>query len=122
VDLSERTVVEVQVIESELAQLPGAQSNFGRRPGHRVGAGRISPLADASELLTPALKEAGELDRRRRHTDGEVAAVERSVDFVDGRGDDPACELEQLALVTKLQEAKEEVDPLGFAAPGRRGE
>lgn len=111
VDLAERAVIEVTVVEAKAAELGGAKTRLGGDASHRVGPRRGAPLARRDEPVAPGGEESGELTRRRRDPLYKLAGVDRAVDRVDGRGDDEPGELGDLALVADLEEAVEGGDP-----------
>ena len=120
VDLAHRAVAEVQVLQPQPAQLGQPQPGLGGQPGHRVMPGRGQPLARRGQLAAPRSEERCQRLRGRRDPDVEVAGVAGPVALIDRRGDHPAGQLVDLAPVAGLQEAEEQVDRPGLAAPGLR--
>ena len=120
VDLAQRAVAEVQVLQPQPAQLPQPQPGLGGQPGHRVVPGGGQPLARRGQLARarrrrtpPARPATAGRGRGSRRMAGPVALIDRG-------GDHPAGQLVDLAPVAGLQEPEEQVDRPGLAAPGLR--
>ena len=118
VDLAERPVLEVQVLQPQPAQFPQPQPGLGGQPGHRVVPGCGQPLARRGQLTAPAGKERGQRGRGRRDTDMEVARMAGPVAVIDRGCNHVPGQLMDLAAVAGFQEAEEQVDRPGLAAPG----
>ena len=75
VDLAQRPVAEVQILQPQPAQLAQPQPGLGGQPGHRIVPGGGQPLARRRQLTPPGGEERRQRGRRRRDADLEVARV-----------------------------------------------
>ena len=119
-DLAQRAVAEVQVLQPQPAQLPQPQPHLPGQPGHRVVPGRSKPLARTCQVSTPGGEERRQRGGRGRHPDLEITAVAGPVALINRGGHHTAGQLADLTPVTGLQEPEEQIDRPGLAAPGPR--
>ena len=119
-NLSERSMGEVEVIDCQPTQFAQPQTHLSGQSSHHVRPGRGQPFAMLGQLIAPGTKEGGQVLRRRWNPDLEVARVARSIALVDRRRDDSAGQLLDFTCIAQFQEAEEQVDHAGFPPAGRR--
>lgn len=66
VDLAQRTMVEVQVVQRQDTAFRGPQSHLGGHPRHRVVPARELPLPHPRESVSPSGEEPSQVHGRRR--------------------------------------------------------